>query len=139
MTRKYTSHSSSLFLMELILSILFFSIASAVCIQLFVKSHLLSEQAEVLAFAVSECSDAAEIIRSGDTYEDIEKRLRNAYPELLPEDGYLQIFYEESYQMQLLLQQTSDTVTASISFLEAGQSEPVYELEIYHVLSGGHS
>lgn len=33
---------SSLFLMELIISILFFSIASAVCIQLFVKAHLLN-------------------------------------------------------------------------------------------------
>ena len=33
---------SSLFLMELIIAILFFSIASAVCIQLFAKSHTLS-------------------------------------------------------------------------------------------------
>ncbi len=32
---------SSLFLLELILSIFFFSIASGVCIQLFVKAHLL--------------------------------------------------------------------------------------------------
>ena len=36
------SSKSSLFLMELIISILFFSIASAVCIQLFVKAHLLN-------------------------------------------------------------------------------------------------
>lgn len=35
---------SSLFLMEMIIAILFFSLASAVCIQLFAKSHLLSTQ-----------------------------------------------------------------------------------------------
>lgn len=37
------SSHSSLFLMELILSILFFSIAGAACIQLFVKAHVLGQ------------------------------------------------------------------------------------------------
>ena len=37
------NHSkSSLFLMELIIAILFFSMASAVCIQLFAKAHIIS-------------------------------------------------------------------------------------------------
>lgn len=35
---------SSLFLMEMIIAILFFSLASAVCIQLFAQSHLLGKQ-----------------------------------------------------------------------------------------------
>ena len=35
---------SGSFLMELILSILFFSVASAVCIQLFAKAHLLDQK-----------------------------------------------------------------------------------------------
>lgn len=35
---------STLFLMELIISILFFALASTVCIRLFAKSHLLSKQ-----------------------------------------------------------------------------------------------
>lgn len=38
-----TTSKSALFLMELILAIFFFSLASAVCIQLFVKAHLLGE------------------------------------------------------------------------------------------------
>jgi hypothetical protein len=38
---KSPASKSSLFLLELILSIFFFSIASGVCIQLFVKAHLL--------------------------------------------------------------------------------------------------
>ena len=35
---------STLFLMELIIAILFFALASTVCIRLFAKSHLLSQQ-----------------------------------------------------------------------------------------------
>ena len=40
------SSKSSLFLIELIISILFFSIASAACIQLFVKAHLTDEKTQ---------------------------------------------------------------------------------------------
>ncbi len=36
-----TTSKSALFLMELIIAIFFFSLASAVCIQLFVKAHLM--------------------------------------------------------------------------------------------------
>ena len=39
-----TTSKTSLFLMELIITILFFSLASTVCIQLFVKAHLLGEE-----------------------------------------------------------------------------------------------
>ena len=41
---KYQRHNniSSLFLLELILAVLFFSVASALCIQIFTKAHLMS-------------------------------------------------------------------------------------------------
>lgn len=42
--RVRTTSKSALFLMELIIAILFFSVASAVCIRLFVHSHLISEK-----------------------------------------------------------------------------------------------
>ena len=45
MKRKPTANPSSLFLLELIFAILFFSVTSAVCVQVFVKSHTLSTQA----------------------------------------------------------------------------------------------
>ena len=61
------NHSkSSLFLMELIISILFFSLASAVCIRLFAKSHLISqatiEQNKAITYAqnLAECWYASE-------------------------------------------------------------------------------
>lgn len=59
---KYQRHNntSSLFLLELILAVLFFSVASALCIQIFTKAHLMSQDARDLNFAVNEISSMAE-------------------------------------------------------------------------------
>lgn len=57
---------SSLFLMEMIIAILFFSLASAVCIQLFAKSHLLSTQTVNQNHAVIWAQNLAESYLSSD-------------------------------------------------------------------------
>ena len=64
---KYQRHNntSSLFLMELILAVLFFSVASALCIQIFTKAHLMSQDARDLNFAVNEVSSMAEQMSDG--------------------------------------------------------------------------
>lgn len=51
---------SSLFLMEMIIAILLFSLASAVCIQLFARSHLLSTQTVNQNHAVIQAQNLAE-------------------------------------------------------------------------------
>lgn len=61
--RRKANTRSSLFLMELIIAILFFSLASAVCLRMFAKSHELSTDAAALNHAVSEASDMAESLR----------------------------------------------------------------------------
>ena len=64
---KYQRHNntSSLFLLELILAVLFFSVASALCIQIFTKAHLMSQDARDLNFAVNEVSSMAEHMSDG--------------------------------------------------------------------------
>ena len=64
---KYQRHNntSSLFLLELILAVLFFSVASALCIQIFTKAHLMSQDARDLNFAVNEVSNMAEQMSDG--------------------------------------------------------------------------
>ena len=52
---------SSLFLMELIIAILFFSLASAVCIRLFVKSHIISESTVNQNNAITYAQNMAEV------------------------------------------------------------------------------
>ncbi len=54
------SSKSGIFLMELILSILFFSIAAAVCVKLFVTSHQLSDRSVNLNHAVAMAESIAE-------------------------------------------------------------------------------
>lgn len=51
---------SSLFLMEMIIAIFFFSLTSAVCIQLFARSHLLSQQTVDQNHAVLQAQNLAE-------------------------------------------------------------------------------
>lgn len=54
--------NSSLFLMELILAILVFSMASTVCIQLFVKAHVVTQKSIALNQSVIHCQNMAEAI-----------------------------------------------------------------------------
>ena len=69
---KYQRHNntSSLFLLERILAVLFFSVASALCIQIFTKAHLMSQDARDLNFAVNEVSSMAEQISAGTLHSD---------------------------------------------------------------------
>lgn len=117
-TQKNRARSSSLFLMELILAILFFSVASAVCVQFFVKSHLLNLDSNALTHAVNECSGVAEVITTTDSLTDGLSLLQAQYPEgrypdlnvlddliksLVPSDvlveknGTIQIYYDEAF------------------------------------------
>lgn len=51
---------ASLFLMELMISILFFSLSSAVCIQLFVKAHTINQATEDKSNAILIAQDISE-------------------------------------------------------------------------------
>ncbi len=55
------SSKNSLFLMELMLSILFFALTGAVCLQLFVKAHTLSQETINLNHSVTLSQNLADI------------------------------------------------------------------------------
>ena len=59
--KKDSSRRSNLLLMEIILSVLFFSFASAVCLQMFVRASLLGRETRELDMAVRYVSSAAEL------------------------------------------------------------------------------
>lgn len=56
---------SSLFLLELIIAILFFSLTSAVCVQIFVRAHLISRQTQELNTALEKVSGFCEVFLAG--------------------------------------------------------------------------
>ena len=94
---KYQRHNntSSLFLLELILAVLFFSVASALCIQIFTKAHLMSQDARDLNFAVNEVSSMAEQMSDG-TLQDAAAYYDSSYSSCKKADAVyvLTVHYE---------------------------------------------
>lgn len=94
---KYQRHNntSSLFLLELILAVLFFSVASALCIQIFTKAHLMSQDARDLNFAVNEVSSMAEQMSDG-TLQDAAAYYDSSYASCKKADAVyvLTVHYE---------------------------------------------
>lgn len=150
MRRKNRARSSSLFLMELILAILFFSVASAVCVQFFVKSHLLSKQANAMNYAVNECSNIAEILSTADGITESERLLEDTYPA-----GYSDgaIYYDKtfapcdsksaSYVLRVRMQENADMLEAGIKMeildsensQAAADGNTIYELSVKHYIA----
>ncbi len=69
------SRRSSLFLLELMIAILFFCLCSAVCVRLFVQSHIISENTQNLSMAMNQTSSFAEIYRTEDDYFSVLKQI----------------------------------------------------------------
>ena len=124
MTRRNRARASSLFLMELIIAIFFFSAASAVCIQFFVKSHLLSMESNALNHAVNECTSAAELIDTSEGSENIQNLLMRLYPNgtypdirtsslALPNDD-IQIYFDKDFK-DCIHQEAAYTLTIHFS------------------------
>lgn len=76
---KKNASRSGLFLLELIISILFFSMASAVCIRLFVQAHVMDRDNQSLTRSVKLCENFAEVFTASDGDLDA---LREIYPYL---------------------------------------------------------
>ena len=93
---KQPTRRSSLFLMELIIAILFFSLASTVCVRIFVKSHTLEEESIQLNHAVLAASSVAEIFRNQENpFEILEKQ----YPDGIKNENHYQFFYDEDWSL----------------------------------------
>ena len=147
MNRKNRAQSSTLFLLELILAILFFSLASAVCVQFFVKSRLLSRGAQNLNHAVNECSGIAEIVNSSDSMDSALAVIQDIYREadISGETSpTVKIYYDknftpcetgkETYILKTALQLDDHMLTADISMEETKPDSSFYQLTVRHYL-----
>lgn len=130
------SRSSRLFLIELIIAILFFSLGSAVCVQAFVRAHSYSAQARDLAFASSTVSSAASVLRYSDASPE---RFAEYFDGALQDvDGTLFVCYgedfapcEEEQAAYVLRAETSTEGSARACHISmGGQSGTIYELEL---------
>lgn len=91
---RYRHSKSSLFLMEIILNILFFSILVTFCLQIFFKAYRISEDTSVLHRAVTICSSIAEICQST---EDTDEVLLTIYPDAVSQDQNTIIYFDDNF------------------------------------------
>lgn len=80
-------NQASLFLMEMIIAILFFALASAVCVQVFVKSQTMSDDSLRKAHAAMAASNIAEVYRS----QELEKYYK------VDKDGY--VYFDDQWKL----------------------------------------
>lgn len=96
-----THSKSGLFLMELILVILFFSIAGAICIQIFVKAHLLSRSASELNRAVALAQSAAAGLEAGNgSLEDLALQFPEGILDTDTDDSlsHFTVYYDDAWK-----------------------------------------
>lgn len=143
MNHKTNARSSSLFLIELILSILFFAVASSVCVQFFVKARLMSREASQLTQAVSACTMASETIASGDSLADISGRLNTVYPGCQTDLSVLLDTESSTVTLQLSEKLTAvcflkeRMLSVVLHYTPQTAGNPVYSLTVDKYLPGG--
>ena len=86
---------TSLVLMELIITILFFSLASAVCVLLFVRALLTSNETKKLNEAINITQSIAEVMNGTDGSL---ASVQNHYPNAVGDDDYFVIYYDENFK-----------------------------------------
>ncbi len=91
---RYQRTKSSMFLMEILINILLFSVLCVCSLQFFMKALQLTEDTTTLHHAVTACSNVASIYEaSNSSMED----LLSAYPNALHTANQIIIYYDENF------------------------------------------
>lgn len=128
---------SSLFLIELMIAVLFFSLGSAICVQAFAKAYMANRTAKHLSFASSSVSSAASVIKY--TEKNLAD-LQNYYPYIEKKGEEFLVFYDDTfkecteknkaYTLHIETTQTGQAETSHISMIWEEKEELLYELNL---------
>lgn len=131
--RSQRESNSKLFLTELMISIFFFAVITALCVQLFTDAHLLSRQSEKLTNAVKMASDAAEYYSGWDFKQE-------SWQEVFPlgywEGNTWKLFFDQDglpcakngqYLLEMQLQENENLSEAHI-VIKDEQEKEIYTL-----------
>lgn len=126
MNNRQTS-KTGLFLMELMMAILFFCLASAVCVQMFVKGHTLSQRSVDLNHAVVRCESLAEAFYSCDAnMQHVLRLFDNADYNF--ESDIITIDYLDSLIVTGKLEKNGEIFTLNISCVNKDTKEEVFSI-----------
>lgn len=149
---KGSQRHSSLFLLEIMISILFFALVSASCLKVFAKAHSLSTQTYNLNHGISELENVAELLKSIDPdkisdTDAVTEALTDYYGKSVEADqgdtGSWQICFDSNWQacryydgvytidLQQEPSESSDSLCVySITVTELSKEEPIEELTL---------
>lgn len=99
------SRHSSMFLMEIIIAILFFSLVSAICLRIFTASHQMGQDTNDLNMAVNQTENIAELLTyaskdpgfSSLDMTRLSESLTSEYPVIDVDDNVISIHYDENW------------------------------------------
>lgn len=124
-----SSSKTGLFLMELILAVLFFSVACAVCVQLFVKSHKISEESDALNHSILWAQNVAETFYGTDG--DIDEMLALLPGSQIGDNGTsITIPYDDACVLTASLSEEGSLITCDIVVKVLSAEEEIYQLSV---------
>lgn len=128
MVRTNASRRSGIFLTELMIAILLFALASALCVRIFARAQQISTQAQELSEGVNRCSSAAELLRSASSGENARQLLTERLGmEQASQDLFL--LEQESGTLQIETGRTDELFTAQILWKNL-QGDIAYDLTV---------
>ncbi|NLF79899.1 MAG: hypothetical protein GX572_01755, partial [Clostridia bacterium] len=89
---------STLFLLEQILAILVFAITAAVCVHLFVGSHLAAKANTELNYALLAAQNSAEVFKAAQGDWQLTADLLDVQPQAIVADTKIQVAYDKTWQ-----------------------------------------
>lgn len=143
---RFKKSKTSLFLMELIITMMFFSVCAAVCLQMFVKTHLLGKETMELNHAVAEAQCFAEIMRGTDgTIEDIMKYYPDAasdgesFFEVYYDDEFFQCDYSRAaYEADISLRPDGSIQNMTVQIMRISDNKEIYTLNATKYIEAGN-
>ena len=124
--------SGTIYLLELIFSILFFAISAAVCLNIFALAHTMSKESVDLQRAVSVVSDACEAVSTAQSEEEAMQRLsllwsfKDGNTVYLSADLKNTTPEEADYILIADVNRTDEMLTANFGFYRNGAEDDIY-------------
>lgn len=142
MNERTRAGGRNLFLLELVISILIFSLASAVCVQIFAQSHLRSRESRQLDLAVNRVSCAYELIAASRDEAEACELLCGEFPGLaLAESGGVfsgETTLSDGFTLSVRLTREGQMLLGELRALGDG-GNVLYSLPVEHHLQRGNS
>lgn len=144
--------AAGLFLLELILSILLFSLLAAVCVSIFAKAHMISASSAELTAASSETENVAETFRSTDSERSFLKTISRLYPhaDVQLRQGQAQLYFNSefaeckksnaAYKLNITVyQEKSCLLAAALTYVSCETGKSITKQTAEHAVSASAS